>query len=493
MTLASENILLLGSILLFISIVASKTSFRFGIPTLILFLIVGILAGSEGFGGIIFDDPKTAQFLGMVALTFILFSGGLDTKWESIRTTVKNGLSLATLGVLITAVAVGLFAAWLLGMTPIEGLLLGAIVSSTDAAAVFSILRSKSLGLKGSLRPLLEFESGSNDPMAYFLTVSFIYLLQNPEAGWVTLVPKFFIGMVLGALCGYAFGKIMVWIVNRIKLDVEGLYPVLILSLVFFTFSFTELIQGNSFLAVYISGLILGNSNLIHKKSLMKFYDGQAWLMQIVMFLALGLLVFPSKIMPIIPEGVMISAFLIFIARPVSVFISLAFTKDINFRKKIFISWVGLRGAAPIVFATYPLLAGVHYADTIFNLVFFISVSSVLLQGTTLGIVARWLHLDVPEKVKRKFPLDIEVKDEMSSEMMEIDILPQSVSIGRAVVELALPKTALIVLIHRGGKYLTVKGDTVIEPNDHLLLLIDSKDTAPQVYKAFGMPNGLPA
>lgn len=492
MALSAENILLLGSILLFTSIVASKTSFRFGIPTLILFLIVGMLAGSDGPGKIYFDDPQIAQFLGMVALTFILFSGGLDTKWESIKPIVRTGLSLSTVGVLITACTVGWFASWLLDMRLVEGLLLGAIVSSTDAAAVFSILRSKNLGLKGRLRPLLEFESGSNDPMAYFLTISFIYLIQTPEANWVLLVPKFFFGMLLGAVAGYSFGRIMVWIVNHIKLDVEGLYPVLILSLVFFTFSFTELVGGNSFLAVYIAGIILGNSNLIHKKSLMKFYDGQAWLMQIVMFLALGLLVYPSKIVPIIPEGVILSLFLIFVARPLSVFLSLALAHDLNVRKKIFLSWVGLRGAAPIVFATYPLLAGIHYADTIFNLVFFISVSSVLLQGTTLGIVARWLHLDVPEKVKRKFPLDIEIKDDFSSELLEIDIVPQSSAIGKAVVELKLPKTALIVLIHRHGKYLTVRGDTVLEENDHLLILVDHKSTIPRVMQTFGLNPVLP-
>ena len=221
--------------------------------------------------------------------------------------------------------SVGIFSSYLLGYSLYEGLLLGAIVSSTDAAAVFSILRSKSIGLKGNLRPTLEFESGSNDPMAYFLTVSVIYLIQEPDASVLSLIPRFFKGMILGAICGYALGKAMIWIVNRIKLDIDGLYPVLILALVFFTFSFTDFIGGNGFLAVYIAAIILGNSNFLHKKSLMRFYDGQAWLMQIVMFLTLGLLVFPSQIVPIIGPGVLISLFLIFIARPVAVMISLAF------------------------------------------------------------------------------------------------------------------------------------------------------------------------
>jgi potassium/hydrogen antiporter len=492
MTLSPENILLLGSILLFISIIASKTSFKFGIPTLILFLIVGMLAGSDGPGQIYFNDPGIAQFLGMVALTFILYSGGLDTKWESIRPVLRAGIALSTIGVLLTAVTVGLFTSYIMGFSIIEGLLLGAIVSSTDAAAVFSILRSKSVGLKGRLRPLLELESGSNDPMAYFLTISLIYLLQEPDASASALIPRFFTGMILGGGCGYAFGVMTIWIVNRIRLEVEGLYPVLILSLVFFTFSFTDLIGGNAFLAVYISAIIVGNSNLIHKKSLMKFYDGQAWLMQIVMFLALGLLVYPSRIMPVIPQGIVISLFLIFVARPAAVLITLAFAKDLNFRKKLFISWVGLRGAAPIVFATYPLLAGVYYANTIFNLVFFISVTSVLLQGTSLSFMARLLHVSVPEKVKRRFPLDIEIKDALSTELVELDITPDSVAIGKPLVELKLPKSALIVLIHREGKYLTPKGDTMIQAGDHLLVMADNRDTIGKVKQMFGASPPLP-
>ena len=487
MSFTPENILLLGSLLLFISIISSKTSFRIGIPTLILFLIIGMLAGSDGPGGIYFNDPETAQLLGVIALTFILFSGGLDTKWESIKPIIRNGLALATLGVLLTAALVGLFASYVLGFSLYEGLLLGAIVSSTDAAAVFSILRSKNFGLKGRIRPLLELESGSNDPMAYFLTISMIYLIQHPDVPLWTLIPKFFVDMLLGVACGYVLGKLMVWILNRIQLNVDGLYPVLVLSLVFFTFSFSERIGGNGFLAVYIAALILGNSNFIHKKSLMRFYDGQAWLMQIVMFLTLGLLVYPKQIVPIMGEGIMISAFLILIARPVAVFISLAFARDMNFRKKLFISWVGLRGAAPIVFATYPLLANVAYAHTIFHLVFFISVSSVLLQGTTLPYVARWLHVIVPWKIKRSFPLDIELKEDLKSELVEMDIPENSPAAGKAVVELNLPKSAFIVLIHRTGKYFTAGGDTVLETGDHLLLMADSKETVTRIYQSFGV------
>jgi cell volume regulation protein A len=487
MTLTTENILLLGSIMLFVSIIASKTSFKLGIPTLLLFLVVGMLAGSDGPGGIYFNDPKIAQFLGVVALTFILFSGGLDTKWESVKPVLRQGLALSTLGVLLTALFVGIFVSIILDFSLLDGLLLGAIVSSTDAAAVFSILRSRSIGLKGNLRPVLEFESGSNDPMAYFLTVSMIYLITNPEATVWVLIPKFFKSMLIGALAGYLMGRLMKWLVNKIQLDVAGLYPVLVLSLVFFTFSFTDFLGGNGFLAVYISAILLGNSNFIHKKSLMKFYDGLAWLMQILMFLTLGLLVFPTQIVPILVPGLLISLFLILVARPLSVFISLLFSKKLNQRKKIFISWVGLRGAAPIVFATYPMLAGLPYADAIFNLVFFISVSSVILQGTTLTPLARWLHLNVPEKIKRKFPLDIELKDGQKSELVELDIPENSPAIGQAIVQLKLPKSAIIVLIHRNGKYISASGETVLEKGDHLLVLTDSRQITNQVYFAFGL------
>jgi cell volume regulation protein A len=485
---STENILLLGSALLFISILASKTSFRLGIPALIIFLIIGMLAGSEGPVGVYFDDPHIAKFLGIVALTFILFSGGLDTKWVSVKPVLKNGIALATIGVAITAGIVGVFSYFLLGLTLTEGLLVGAIVSSTDAAAVFSILRSRNIGLKGQIRPLLEFESGSNDPMAYFLTINLTYLVMNPQTSVMTLIPKFFISMIIGAACGYFMGKFMVFTINRIKLDIQGLYPVLILSLVFFTFSFTDFIGGNGFLAVYLSALVLGNTNFIHKKSLMKFYDGQAWVMQIIMFLTLGLLVYPSHVVPVAGQGILISLILIFIARPVAVLISLSFSKDMDFRKKIFVAWVGLRGAVPIIFATYPLIAGLEHAAMIFNLVFFISVTSVLLQGTTIPVIGRWLGVSVPSKIKRKFPLDIEIQDNFKSELIELDIAPQSPSSGRAVVDLNLPPGAFIVLIHRNGQYFSPNGETVLSGGDHLLIMADNSSTVKRVHDSFRAP-----
>ncbi|MEJ8757671.1 potassium/proton antiporter [Pontibacter sp. H259] len=487
MSLSIENILLGISILLLVSIIISKSLGRFGIPALILFLAVGMLAGSEGIGNIHFDDPEAAQSMGTVALTIILFSGGLDTRWETTKPILWRGVSLSTFGVFITAMLLGLFVWLILDFTLYEALLLGSIVSSTDAAAVFSILRSKNIGLKHNLRPTLELESGSNDPMAYFLTVSFTFLIMNEEKSslW-DLVPMFFLQMSIGAAMGVVMGRIMAWVINRITLEQEGLYPALSLGMLIFTYAFTTVISGNGFLAVYIAGVILGNKNFLHKGSLTKFYDGVAWLMQILMFLTLGLLVFPSHMVPVIGTGLLISLFLIFVARPVSVFISLIFSKS-TIRDKLYISWVGLRGAVPIVFATYPLLAGVEKSEMIFNIVFFIVLTSVALQGTTLTIVARWLGLSKWDKMLKRLQLGEEMGYDMKNALVEVELTQNSAAAGRSIVELQFPKTALIVLINRGGKYITPNGATTLETNDKLLVMIDNDNELEKVNSALGI------
>ncbi len=475
MTLTTENILLIGSLLLLLSVIVGKTSYKFGVPTLLLFLGVGMLAGSDGIGGIYFYDPKIAQFIGIVALNFILFSGGMDTDWKSVRPILKTGIALSTLGVLLTALILGLFVFWLTDFTIFESLLLGSIVSSTDAAAVFSILRSKSLGLKNNIRPTLELESGSNDPMAYVLTISFLTLVVNQDKSWDSIVFIFLQQMALGAALGFAFGKLSKIIINRIKLDFEGLYPVLAIALMFITFSATDFMGGNGFLAIYISAVYLGNKEIIHKKTIMKMYDGLAWLMQIVLFLTLGLLVFPSQILPYIGVGMLISVFLILIARPVAVFLSMAFFK-INLRSKIYLSWAGLRGAVPIVFATYPLIAGIDKANIIFNLVFFIAVTSILIQGTTLGLFAKWLRLALPEEQKPMSALDKILEDIPMSSLQEVKVAPDDFAQGKRIVDLNFPKSAFIVMILRNGSYLRPGGSTIIERNDTLMILNENPD-----------------
>ena len=321
-------------------------------------------------------------------------------------------------------------------------------MSSTDAAAVFSILRSKSLSLKKNLRPTLELESGSNDPMAYVLTIAFLTLVVHQDMSVASIIPLFLQQMVFGAILGYVFGRISKLIINRIKLDFEGLYPVLVIALMFLTFSATNFVGGNGFLAIYICAVYLGNQNLIHKRTILKVYDGLAWLMQIVLFLTLGLLVFPSHILPVVGIGLLVSVFLIIIARPLSVFLSLLpFRMPI--RSRFYISWVGLRGAVPIVFATYPLLAGIDKADMIFNIVFFVSVSSVLLQGTTLGIVAKWLGVADKKKETTSSSSEVFKAEYPTASMQEIIIAPNAYAVNKTIAELSFPKSANIAALYR--------------------------------------------
>jgi cell volume regulation protein A len=481
MFLEADNILLIGSILLLISVLAGKAIKRLGVPTLIFFLAVGILAGSEGLGGIHFDNPALAQLIGIIALNFILFSGGLDTHWESIRPVLARGISLSTIGVLLTALSVGAFMHFVFGFTIAEGMLLGSVVSATDAAAVFSILRGKGIGLKGSLRPTLELESGSNDPMAYFLTITFTAIVAGGNSDIGQLLLAFGREFVLGGLLGWIMGRASIWIINRIQLETEGLYPVLTLALAIFTYSFTHVLGGNGFLAIYLCAVIIGNSALVRRRSLIRFYDGQAWLMQIILFLTLGLQVFPSRILPLAGMGLVISAFLIFVARPLGVFVALARSR-VSTRGKLFLSWVGLRGSVPIVFATYPLLAGIAKADLIFNLVFFISVTSVLLQGTTLPMVARLLRVSVP-RLPRERLIDFEHHDNIKTEMQELLLREGARADGKRIVELGVPATLNILAVKRNGLYIAPNGSTRLTANDTLYILAQDSKAVEQFKK----------
>ncbi|AWW32092.1 potassium/proton antiporter [Echinicola strongylocentroti] len=475
MILTTENNLLISSLLLFAGVIASKTSGKTGIPALLIFLGVGMLAGSDGIGGIVFDDPSLTQFLGIIALTFILFSGGLDTKWPSVKPILAQGISLSTIGVLLTSISLGGFVYWISDLTLLESLLLGSIVSSTDAAAVFSILRSKSIGLKGNLRPLLELESGSNDPMAYFLTISLTSLITIQDFSIKEIIPMFFTQMIVGALLGWLIGRGIVLIVNKIKLDTEGLYPVLMISLVMLTYTLTDLLGGNGFLAVYICALTVGNGKMLHKRSMMKFFDGVAWLMQVVMFITLGLLVFPSQMLPVIGLALAAAIFLIVIARPLGVFLTLLPFKY-NFKEKLFISWVGLRGAVPIVFATFPMIHGVEMSDVIFHIVFFIVLTSVAVQATTLSLAAKILGLALPEGLKKKSLLDIELSEDVKNELIEVDLPENAGVIGKKILEIGFPSTCLIVLISRNGKFITPNGETELKGNDTLMIMADDSE-----------------
>mgnify|MGYP001627976348 FL=1 len=486
MNITTENIILIGSVLLFISIIVGKPSYRFGIPTLLLFLTIGMLAGSDGIGGIYFDNPEVAQFIGVVSLNFILFSGGLDTKWPSVKPVLKEGIVLSTLGVFLTALGLGYFVYWITEFTLFESLLLGAIVSSTDAAAVFSILRGKNLALKKNLRPTLELESGSNDPMAYVLTIAFLSLVQTPDKGIASILPIFILQMLIGGIAGLLFGKLSKWIINNIKLDFEGLYPALTIALMFITFSATNTLYGNGFLAIYICSVYLGNQNIIHKNTILRMFDGLAWLMQIVLFLTLGLLVYPTQIFPYIGIGLIISLFLIFIARPLAVFISLTPFK-MKLRRRFYISWVGLRGAVPIVFATYPLLAGIDKANIIFNIVFFVALSSVLIQGTTISLVAKWLNVGLPESAKKPKLTDEFMEEHPKTILREIKIKKNTEALGKQIVDLNFPKNAIIAMIERDDNYLIPNGSTILEVNDKIVVLTDKIENIKDVYACLNM------
>jgi cell volume regulation protein A len=373
-----------------------KLSNRFGIPSLVLFLAIGMLAGSDGLGGIAFDNPSLVRSLGITALVLILFAGGLDTEWAAVRPILWQGLSLSTIGVLITALLVGVFVSWVQGFSFLEGLLLGAIVSSTDAAAVFMVLRARKAKIPRRLIQLLEFESGSNDPMAVVLTIALIRLLTEPATSFGELVVFFVMQMGVGTVLGIAMGEIMRRLFNALDLELEGIYPVLSVALALLTYGLTDYLDGSGFLAVYLAGLVMQRKPFTHQQSVLRFHDGLAWLMQVTMFLALGLQVFPARLVPIAGAGILISLFLIFIARPASVHTALAFS-PVSLREQTLVAWAGLRGAVPIILATFPLVAGIEKADMIFHMVFFIALTSVVMQGTAIPWLTRLLKIGGPQ------------------------------------------------------------------------------------------------
>ena len=486
-----DIIFIIGAALVLIAVMVSKISDRFGVPVLLLFIVLGMLAGSDGVGGIYFNDPELAQWITTICLAIILFSGGVDTEWKSVKPLFKEGILLATLGVAITAGVLSYFTHLIMKLNWPESLLIGAIASSTDAAAVFALLRAKGVSLKGHLKPLLELESGSNDPMAIFLTIGIIQWMQNQITSPADLVLLFVMQMGIGFLVGWVMSKLSLLLINRLKLGYDGLYPVLAFALVFLTFGVATLLKGSGFLAVYVLGLFLGKSDFLHKRSLLRFFDGSAWLMQIALFITLGLLVFPSQIKPVVVPGLLISLALIFIARPVAVFITLIPFKY-SLREKTFISWVGLRGAVPVVLATFPLVAKIHSANLIFNLVFFIVITSVVLQGTLIPQVARWLKVDKPLPAEKVAPFEVMTGKGLKGALREIKIKDDASSIGKAIYELQLPLEYLIMLISRDGEFIQPNGSTVIERGDVLISLSEDEvyKTAKEMLNEYREPRG---
>lgn len=481
MNIQVEIVLFVVSILFFLSILAGKAGYRFGVPALLLFLAVGMLSGSDGLG-IEFENIGLAETVGTVALCIILFSGGLDTKIADIRPTLVRGTILATIGVLLTAMITGFAVYFLfgqsLGISVMLSLLLAATMSSTDSASVFSILRSKGLHLKNNLRPLLELESGSNDPMAYVLTITLIEIVKADTApGFWEITGSLLMQLSIGAVAGFLLGKLAVRIINRLEIDNDSLYPILVFTFCIFIFSSVYFIRGNGYLAVYIGGLVIGNSRFVHKRSSLRFFDGMAWMSQLLMFLTLGLLVNPHELIPVIVPGLVISVVMIFISRPVSVFLSLLPFPKMPVKDKIFVSWVGLRGAVPIIFAIMVLAEGVPHARLLFNIVFFCTLISLIVQGTSLPKIASWLGLaEKPTKAAKLKDFDIEMSDEIKSVTTEITVPVQALQYGSRLMDMPIPEKTLVVMVKREGKYFVPTGKTVLMENDKLLIITDNHE-----------------
>ena len=480
MIFTAENILLIGSILLFVSIVVGKTGYRFGVPALLLFLLVGMLFGSDGLG-LQFHNAKIAQFIGMVALSVILFSGGMDTKFKEIRPILSPGIVLSTVGVFLTALFTGLFIWYLSGMSwtnihfpLITSLLLASTMSSTDSASVFAILRSQKMNLKHNLRPMLELESGSNDPMAFMLTIVLIQFIQAGGMGIGEILTSFAIQFAVGAGAGYLLGKLAILIINKINLPNQSLYPILLLSFVFFIFTATDLVKGNGYLAVYIAGMMVGNTKITNRKEIATFMDGMTWLFQIIMFLTLGLLVNPHEMLGIAVVAALIGIFMILVARPLSVLLCLLPFRKMSISSKTFVSWVGLRGAVPIIFATYPVVAGVEGSNQIFNIVFFITILSLVIQGSTISWFAKLLHLDTPlEKTGNVF--GVELPEEIDSSLHDMVLTEEMLSNGNSLKDMNIPKGTLVMLVKRGEEFIIPNGTVQLHVGDKLLLISENK------------------
>ena len=488
--ISGENVVLVGALLLFVAVMAGKVAYRFGAPALLLFLGVGMLFG---LNFISYRSVEMTQFVGMIALCIILFTGGMDTKFSEIKPIIGPGVVLATVGVVMTAFVlagfVWLVAPWLgVEMPFVLALLLASTMSSTDSASVFSILRSKKQGLKQNLRPLLELESGSNDPMAYMMTILLISVVSNTSSG-VGLgmsVVFFVVQMVVGALSGYLIGRLAVWTINRIKLANHSLYSVLLLAFIFFSFAFTDLIKGNGYLAVYLSGLVIGNHKLEQKRPLTVFFDGFTWLMQIVMFLTLGLFVNSNELLEprVLILGGLVGAFMILVARPLTVFTCLLPFRKFTTKARLYVSWVGLRGAVPILFAIYPLMAHVENAGLLFNVVFLGTIISLLVQGTTVSGMANLLGLAYEE---RESAFSVDMHQDMKSALTEVEVNETMLESGHTLKDITLPENTLVMMVCRDGEYFVPQGKTELKLGDKLLVISDRSEELATTYKDMGI------
>lgn len=461
-----SKMLLIAGLIILLCIMSGKFFYKYGVPLLLVFMGLGMFFGTDGFIGIPFNDYNLAKELCGLGLVFIMFYGGFGTNWKAAKPVAVPSVLLSTVGVVITALAVGLFSQWAFHLSLLEGMLIGAVIASTDAASVFSILRSRKLNLKDNLASLLEIESGSNDPFAYLMTVMIISAMKGSQTSILSLV---FNQVFFGVLVGVMVAMISAYILRKVVFEIDGLYPVFVLASALVAFALAEYLAGNGYLSVYLLGIILGNSKIIHKRSLVHFFDGISWLMQILLFFALGLLAFPSHLPTVIFKGLSIALFLTFIARPLAVTLVLK-PFGYSFKKIALVSWVGLRGAASVVFAIYAVSSGVNLSQDLFHIVFLVALMSVGLQGTLLARIAKRLDLvedDNSDAVLRTFT---DYRDEFLSKVMEFTVKENQPWAGKSIMEAEIPDSILVLMVKRNDEYILPKGYTELQPNDVLLL-----------------------
>lgn len=465
-----DKLILLAAVLILFGILSSKLSARLGLPVLVLFLLIGMIAGEDGIG-IAFDNAPAAHTLGTLALALILFDGGLQTSTQSIKSVWKPASMLATVGVLMTAGITGYAAAYILNLPLYEGFLLGAIVGSTDAAAVFSLLRNAGVNLNKRLSSTLEIESASNDPMAIFLTIGLLEVIINDSKIGLDLLHLLFQQMGVGSLIGLSVGWCSIKLINKVNLGASGLYPVMVAACGLLSFGLATNLGGSGFLAIFITGVLIGNSQFVFKKSTFLFHDGLAWLSQITMFVMLGLLVNPTSLLDIWLEGLIIACVLVFIARPLAVAPILALFR-FKSREIALVSWVGLRGSVPIILAIFPLLFGLPNAALIFNVVFFVVLLSATIQGSTLAVVARKLKLIEAPGESPPATLEITALNEVDAEIVKYTIADNSKAVGRYLSNLALPDNTVVAMITRGHQVIAPRGSSMLQAQDHVFMVI---------------------